>query len=1687
MRQPADRDAVTPGDLFAWQARRRSDAIAVECAGEQLTYGQLDEETDRLARLLLAHGAGPEHPVAIGLRRSVRLVVALLAATKAGVPYVPVDPGHPAERNALILRDAAPALVLAVSGTPVPGAGDLRGLPHLLLDELRVPGPADVPSAPDADLLRVRPPNPQDIAYTLYTSGSTGTPKGVAVTYANILNLLRSFAKRLALRPEDRFLAVTTVGFDIAALELFVPLLSGSRLVLATEAEREPGRLARLIERQRITAMQATPSLWQVLLEEPVDLSGVRVLVGGEALPTRLARDLRHRAREVTNVYGPTETTIWSTAATLECEEHTERPPIGVPIDRTRTYVLDRELRPVEDGVEGELYIGGAGVARGYVNRPGPTAQRFVADPFGPPGTRMYRTGDLVRRHPDGNLEFLGRTDFQVKLRGFRIELGEIETVITRTPGITQAVALVREDRPGDKRLVVYTVPRTGHHIDPTTVRRHAAHTLPDYMVPAHIVVLDTMPLTPNGKVDRRALPPPDHTHTTPNGTPTTPQQATLCQLFADTLGLPHIGTHDNFFDHGGHSLLATRLISRIRTHLNHELTIRDLFEHPTVHDISNHLTTPTTPRPALAANGRPARVPLSSAQRRLWFLNRLEDAGATYNMPLALRLRGPLDPARLRAALTDLVARHESLRTVFPEADGEPWQEVLPLQDALPALPVVAAGVPGRLESLRAEFLHRGFDLAKQPPLRAQVFVTAPDEHLLVVVVHHIACDGWSMAPLARDLLNAYETQSPGPRTPGGDAGPLPVQYADYTLWQHRLLGDPDDPESLAGQQLEYWKEALRGLPEQLALPFDRPRPPRSSYAGSSVVMRVDAEEHRSLQRLARESGATVFMAFQSLVSVLLTRLGAGTDIPIGTPVAGRSDEALEDLIGFFVNTLVLRTDTSGDPSFTTLLKRVRDRDIEALSHQDLPFEMLVEHLRPARSLARHPFFQVLLVSQNNERVPFRLPDLDVEECPVALDVAKFDLSYSLDEKVAPDGAADGVEITVEYSTDLFDASTVQRLNGCLLRLLRAAVRSPHTPVSQLPLLSAEERRWLLVDCNATDYEVPGLSLPELVEAQVARSPEAVAVVHEQQSLTYAELNARANQFARALISRGAGPEQAVALFAPRSVELVVALLAVVKTGAAYLPVDTALPADRIAYMVQDAAPVCVVTTKALSEHVPAGTELVILDSEDVAREAAAQRDSDVLDGERTAPLLPAHPVYVIYTSGSTGRPKGVVLPAQALVNLMAWHHRALGGGPGTVTAQFASLSFDAAAQEIFSAFTMGKTLAVPLDDTRKDTEEFVRWLDRHRVNELFAPTPVVDGVAEAADRLGLALPHLVDIAQAGEALTLHSALGGFCAPGSGRRLHNYYGPTETHVVTAWTVPDTAFGSPVPPPIGAPIWNTRAYVLDEGLRPVPVGVPGELYLAGEQVARGYVNRPGPTAQRFVADPFGPPGTRMYRTGDLVRRHPDGNLEFLGRTDFQVKLRGFRIELGEIETVITRTPGITQAVALVREDRPGDKRLVVYTVPRTGHHIDPTTVRRHAAHTLPDYMVPAHIVVLDTMPLTPNGKVDRRALPPPDHTHTTPNGTPTTPQQATLCQLFADTLGLPHIGTHDNFFDHGGHSLLATRLISRIRTHLNHELTIRDLFEHPTVHDISNHLTTPTTPRPALRPMRPTPAGRDAR
>ena len=957
-------------------------------------------------------------------------------------------------------------------------------------------------------------------------------------------------------------------------------------------------------------------------------------------------------AARMINVYGPTETTVCQPRV-LDRASAADQPPvhpIGRPIWNTQVYVLDDGLEPVPAGVSGELYIAGAGLARGYLGRAGLTAERFVADPFGPGGSRMYRTGDLARWRADGVLDFLGRADAQMKLRGFRIEPGEIEAALVRHAGVAQAAVIAREDQPGDKRLVAYVVPAGDQAVDPAALRAHLGQSLPDYMVPSAFVALDRLPLTPNGKLDRKALPAPDRTPSTLRRAPRTPQEEMLCALFAEVLGLERVGIDDNFFALGGHSLLATRLISRIRATLDVELAIRSLFEAPTVEALVKRLDEDAqTARPALRAVARPAEIPLSFAQRRLWFLNRLEGESdgrnsATYSIPLAVRVRGALDRDALAAALGDLVARHESLRTIFPDTLGVPRQLILDASAARPRLAVTSVTEAGLAAALAAAAQH-GFDLAGEPPLRVHLFALEPkeggeSEHVLLLLLHHIAGDGWSLAPLARDLGRYYEARSRG----GASAlAALPVQYADYTLWQHEVLGREDDGQSAIARQLAFWTDALKGLPDQIDLPSDRPRPAVASHRGDSVPLTLDPELHRGLLGLARESRASLFMVLQAALATLLTRLGSGSDIPIGSPIAGRTDSALDDLVGFFVNTLVLRTDTAGNPSFRALIARVRATNLAAYSHQEMPFERLVEVINPARSLARHPLFQVMLTLQNNVAVRLELPGLRSAFEPIASASAKFDLSVSLAEQRATDGTSAGIAGIVEYATDLFERASVEAMTARLIRLLAAAVADPDRPIGSLDILSPDERRTILYDWNATARAVPSATLPELFAAQVKTTPAATAVVFEDTSLTYDELDAHSSQLAHHLRALGVGPEVVVGLCVERSLEMLVGLLGILKAGGAYLPLDPDYPPERLAFMLADAGAPVLVTQSALRDRLPLhNARIVQLDAD---WPAIATRPASA----PAAFLHPQHPAYVIYTSGSTGTPKGVAVTHQA------------------------------------------------------------------------------------------------------------------------------------------------------------------------------------------------------------------------------------------------------------------------------------------------------------------------------------------------------------------------------------------------------------------------------------------------------
>nr|CAJ18237.2 non-ribosomal peptide synthetase B [Actinoplanes friuliensis] len=2164
-------------ELFAEQVARTPDAVAVRQAGTALTYAELDERANRFARYLIGRGAGPERLVGVHLPRSADLMVVLLGVLKAGAGYLPIDASYPPDRIAAVLDDARP--VLLVDDTAVLAAS------------------AGLPGTPVTDAERRTPLLPQHPAYVIYTSGSTGRPKGVLIDHRALGEFLTTCRDRYP-QAAGTALLHSSISFDLTVTVLFTPLVAGGCVDVADLPN--DGRPPAFVK--------ATPS-HLALLEGPGDNAsptGALVLGGEQLLGEALAPwRARHPQAAVFNDYGPTETTVNCADYLLEPGDDTPAGavPIGRPLPGNRLYVLDPALQPVPAGATGELYIGGTGLARGYVNRPGLTGQRFVADPYAGPGARMYRSGDLARLRADGNLEYLGRIDDQVKIRGYRVEPGEIEAVLASADQVARCAVVVREDRPGDQRLVAYVVAADGT-VDPSALTAHLAARLPAYMVPSAIVGLDELPWTANGKVDRRALPvppqqapvagrapasprqeilaglfaetlgvprvgadddffalgghsllatrlvsrvrsvfgaeltigqvfrsptvaglaagldragagrspitarprpgrvplsfaqqrlrfldlleqdstayhapgalrltgpldrtalaaalndlvvrheslrtvfaaddegfhqviltpeqapvplpvaeldeaalpdrlaaeaaqpfdlagepairarlfvlgPQDHVlllvlhhitgdgwsmrplardlaaayrarltggepswpalpvqyadytlwqhevldtegeqlgywrqnlaglpaelalpvdrarhddmpahaerasadlpaelheslhavarehgaslfmvvqsalaalltrlgagediplgtpiagrsdaavedlvgffantlviradttgdptfgellgrvretslsayahqdvpferlveelnpprslarhplfqvcltlhhadpatvvaevtdlpgvavrmlpvpgadamfdlnlelteRFTPDGRPAgvrvdldaaaglfdpatvraltdgfaavltsvaadarqrlsevdvpalgtrpgltpaepvvvpavrsraprTPQEQILCTLFAETLDTDAIGVDDDFFARGGHSLSAVRLLSRIRTELGAEVSIRTLFAHPTVTGLLPHLSTAT--RPAIETAARPARLPLSYAQQRLWFLHHLEGPSATYNIPVALRLTGDLDRSALTAALSDLVLRHESLRTVFAQDESGSYQVVLPGERARPELIVRALPSAGREEAVR-EAAAEPFDLGRELPVRVTLF-EGTGEHVLLVVLHHIAGDGQSMGPLARDLTTAYAARAAGSAPAWA---PLPVQYADYTLWQRTMLGAEDNPGSEFGRQLGYWRETLAGLPGELQLPTDRPRPPRQSYRGDRVSRGVPAELHRALRELARETRSSLVMVVQAALATTLSRLGAGTDVPIGMPIAGRTDAALEDLVGFFVNTLVLRNDVSGEPSFRDLVARVRETNLGAYAHQDVPFERLVDVLSPARSLARHPLFQVLLGFDDNTEAlsALRLPGLAVEAGAPETGRAKFDLSFFFDEAYAPDGTPQSLTAALEYSTDLYDRSTAEAMLATLLRVCAGVTADPDVPVSRVDVLDDADRDRVLRHWNRAPHPVAADLVPDRLARQAAARPGELAVLADSAELTYGELDAAANRLARHLIGLGAGPEQVVAIALPRTPGMVVAMVAALKTGAAYLTLDPAVPDQRLRAVVADCGAVAVVTDTAIAPRLDGTSRAVVLDDPATAAAVTGQPGTAITDADRRGPLDPRHPAYVVYTSGSTGTPKGVVMPMGSLTNLLAWHTGTYPAAPGTRTAQFLAVSFDFAVQEILQALVAGKTLVLPAEHVRHDAYELAAWIDRYAVNELFAPRLVIDAVLAAAADRGSDLRTLTDVFQGGEAFQLGDELRAWAAGGN-RRAHNVYGPAETHAVTTATMPADPAAWPATAPIGRPLWNATVFVLDARLQPVPLGAPGELYVGGAQLARGYLNRPGRTAERFVASPFGAPGDRLYRTGDLVRWTRDGELQFLGRGDHQVKIGGFRVEPGEVEGVLAAHPGVTTAVVVPRDDLPGGTRLVAYAVPDPQHDLGPDGGRRLRAHLeehLPSYLVPAAVVLLDVLPLTPNGKLDRAALPAPEFGGSTGRG-PRDDREKLLAALFAEVLGVAEVGVDEGFFDLGGDSIMSIQLVSRARR-AGLELSVREVFEHRTV------------------------------
>ncbi|WP_344021265.1 amino acid adenylation domain-containing protein [Streptomyces luteireticuli] len=1629
-------------DAFERQAAATPEATAVVCDAQRWTYSELDAHADAVAARLAGLGAGPGTIVALALPRSTDLVAAVLGTLKSGAAYLPVDLDHPAERVALMLEDAAPFAVLTnrevADRLPVLGADGRT----LLL-------PEDLPRAA-ARPAGIRRPALDDLAYVIHTSGSTGRPKGVQVPHRGLVNMLDHHRSVISARAVEaaggrRLRAAHTASFSFdTSWEQLLSLVCGHELHIYTEEfRRDPQALAARMRADRIDTLDVTPSFGRQLVEWGLfDGDGHRpvfVVLGGEALDKALWTRIRETEGVIGhNLYGPTEYTVNSLGARLE---DSATPSVGRPIANTRVYVLDSRLRPVPAGVAGELYVAGPGLARGYGNRPGPTASRFVADPFGDGGTRMYRTGDVVRWRADGTLDYLGRDDDQVKIRGFRVETGEVEAALADLPAVAQAAVLVRTAAAGAKRLIAYAAPAPGAALDPAALRTALVERLPEYMVPSAVVVLDALPLNVNGKLDRQALPEPDAAHFTGTGgrAPRDEREALMCGVFADVLDLPEIGPDDDFFALGGHSLLATRLVGRIRTALGVPVTIRDLFEARTPAAVARRLAGAGADRPSPTVRPRPEEVPLSPAQARLWFLHKLGGPSAAYTIPSALRIEGELDTAALRAAFADVVARHEALRTVFPDRDGRPYQKVLTADEA--RIPFEERHVaPEHLDDVVAEAGARAFDLSAAPPVHATLIASGTGVHVLVVALHHIVSDEWSEGVLLGDLDTAYAARRRG-EAPNWAA--LPLQFADHTLWQRELLGSA----SAEGERLTaYWTERLAGLPDELALPTDRPRPAEPSGRGDAVRRTLPGGLHIALRDYAHRTGVTPFMVTQALCALVLGSLAGTRDVALGTPVAGRADEAVENVVGFFVNTLVMRHDLSAPegaaaPTFDQLVERARETVLGALAHQDLPFDRLVEIVSPERSLGRHPLFQVMVQHRKEAAGLDALLGARTELLPDPLHAARFDLAFAFVESA--DG--DRTDLTVIHSSDLYDRATAELLADRLLHVLSQALAAPGRTVDRIGTMSPRESRALAGEWNATAHAVPGGTLVTRFAERLAVSPDATAVRYGDTELTYRQLDAQAGALAARLVAEGAGPDRIVAVAVPRSAELMVALLGVLKSGAAYLPLDLDYPADRLAGMVEDAAPVCVVTVADERGRLPRmdGVPIVLADA-----------PAPAVDAE--LPVAgPQHAAYVIYTSGSTGRPKGVVVTHEAIVNRLDWMREQYGIRPEDRILQKTPASFDVSVWEFFLPLVSGAAVVLARPGGHREPDHLAALAAEHGITTAhFVPSMLtaftVAAEQDEAIRTGFAGVRRVFCS--GEALPA-AAVDRFAALWPHIELHNLYGPTEAAVDVTYHRAEPGTGVV---PIGRPVWNTRLHVLDAALRPVPVGVPGELYLAGVQLARGYLNRAGLTAGRFVADPQGS-GERMYRTGDLVRRRADGSVEYLGRTDDQVKIRGFRIELGEIEAALTDLPAVAQAAVVARPLAPGGARqLVAYAVPAAGATPDPQELRDALAGRLPEHMVPVVVALLDALPLSVNGKLDRKALPEPGRT-----ARPASPREernspaAAMAAVFAQVLGLRDVGEDENFFALGGDSIVSIQLVSAARK-AGFTVAAKDVFQHPT-------------------------------
>ncbi|HEY5705995.1 MAG TPA: amino acid adenylation domain-containing protein [Terrimicrobiaceae bacterium] len=1666
-------------ELFEDQVRRTPDAIAVIFGNQQLSYQELNSRANRLAHHLIERGAKPEIFVGIMLDRSIEMIVAILATLKTGAAYLPLDSEYPRARLAQILTDAMPKVVLANARlcTRLPETVEALALDTREAEIMLSLAPVENPTDSEQTNLSAH------AAYLIYTSGSTGTPKGVVIEHAALSTYSRTVAAHYELSSADRVLQFASLSFDAAVEEIFPTLIVGASLVMRRHDIWTTWECRQKIRELGITVLNLPTAYWEQLVQDWANdddkaSTNVRlVVVGGEAMrPQGVAWWQRTplRSSRLVNTYGPTEATVVATAFEVPPTAYlAARVPVGKPLPGRLAYVLDGNLEPVPVGVSGDLYLGGTCLARGYLNQQGLTAERFVADPHRPKlEARMYQTGDRARWLPDGNIEFIERSDRQIKFRGFRIELGEVEVALRRHPGVRDAVVIAREDEPAQRQLVAYIV--SGKDSAPADLRSFLEGKLPSYMIPQAFVELDALPMTTSGKLDRKALPKPQRPLEGYRA-PRTPEEEMLCAIYADSLSLEQVGIDDNFFSLGGHSLLAMRLVSRVRSAFGVELALRAVFEAPTVAELIGRLPGTRKGSVALTRQERPERVPLSFAQQRLWFSDQYEPNSSIGNMPSALGLKGPLNLGALEQSFNEIIRRHESLRTTFSSLEGKAVQVIAPsLRISLDVVDL-RDHAQGEEEAMRLaqEEARRPFDLARGPLFRSKLLRLGEDDHVLLLTMHHIVSDGWSMGIFSRELSVLYRALVTGESSALPE---LPIQYADFAVWQREWLKG-----EVLERQLSYWKKQLAGAPVRLELPTDRPRPAVQSFHGARQTMALPQALTNGLKALSRQEGVTLFMTLLAAFQTLLHRHSGENDIVVGSPIAGREHTQIEGLIGFFVNTLALRTDFSGDPSFRELLARVRTVALDAYSHQDLPFEKLVEALHPHRNSSHSPLFQVFFALQNDPLTKLTLAGLTVDRRRVDRETATFDLSLVMTERTGC------LNASIEYNTDLFDGTTITRMIGHFQALLEGIASNPNGRLSELPLLTQAEKQQLLVEWNDTkrDY-VSDNSIHELFEARVDQSPDAVAVIFEDKEVTYRELNARANQLAHYLRNLAVGPETLVGICMERSLEMVIGLLGILKAGGAYLPLDPVYPQERLAFMLADSQAPVVLTESKLLSQLPKMNDDGRTATGDDARSSFPQRSVLIsprcsvvcldTDGELIAreskenPFRVANPenlAYVIYTSGSTGKPKGALINHANVTRLLHATHSWFHFDQNDVWTLFHSYAFDFSVWEMWGALLYGGRLVVVPYWVSRTPEKFYKLLSEKKVTVL-NQTPsafrqLIRAEESSISRDGLELRIVIF---GGEALDFPTLRPWFDRHGDQHpRLVNMYGITETTVhVTYRPITAADLTGSTASLIGLQIPDLEVYVLDQNQNPVPIGVRGELYVGGAGVGRGYLNRPDLTAERFIPDPFRPgQGQRLYRSGDLVRYLPNRDIEYLGRIDAQIKIRGFRIELGEIEATLSQHPSVQDVVVVLHEDGPTEKRLVAYMV-STEQAPTISELNGFLRQKLPEYMVPASFVFLDALPLTTNGKVDRRNLPAPDQRRPeqeSPFVAPRTPVEELLAKIWDELLKVERVGIHDNFFELGGHSLLITQVASRIEQAFQVHLPLRTLFDAPTIAHLS--------------------------